>query len=126
MWNSSLSYQLRPNCDVPLYQFSVEKSSVYDDNVARVFAFAFVLPFRLAKRAFAFELLFAFALLLLLLLMLASAMIRINPPIPMNKSTAPIPRIHGQRLRFCGAIGGIGDHCGGGVDGGCGGICPGP
>src|SRR6478736_6193787 len=123
MWNSSSSYQLRPNEDVPLYQFSVEKSSVYEDNVARVFAFAFVLPLRFAQRALAFALLFAFELLLLLP-MLASAMIRINPPIPMNTNTAPMPRIQGQTLRFCGAIGGIGDHCGGGADDS--GICPGP
>jgi hypothetical protein len=42
----------------------------------------------------------------------------------MNTSTAPMPRIHGQTLRFCGAIGGMGDHWGGGVEDG--GICPGP
>src|SRR5688572_13849215 len=56
--------------------------------------------------------------------MLASTMIRTTTPIPMNTSTAPMPRIHGQTLRFCGVNGGIGDHCGGGgVDGGG---CPGP
>lgn len=59
------------------------------------------------------------------------AKIKITTPIPMKTSTAPIPRIHGQALRFCGVDGGIGLHAGGagggiGCDGGGGvGICEG-
>jgi hypothetical protein len=105
------------------FQSSVEKSSVKDDNVERVFVLL-VFELRLDTRVFEFTFVFAFPLLLLFPPMLASAMIKMTTPIPMKASTAPIPRIHGQTLRFCGVIGGIGDHCGGGV---CdGGICPGP
>jgi hypothetical protein len=108
-----------------VYQVSAEKSSVWDANVERVLALVFV-AFEL-RFASLFELVFEFVFELLLLLppMLASTIIRMTTPTPINASTAPIPRIHGQTLRFCGVIGGIGDHCGGGgVE--AGGICPGP
>jgi hypothetical protein len=92
-----------------------------------VFAFVFAaFELRFASR---FEFAFEFVFALLLFPMLANTTIRITTPIPLNTSTAPIPRIHGQTLRFCGVIGGIGDHWGGGgVDGGGidGGGCPGP
>jgi hypothetical protein len=58
-----------------------------------------------------------FELLLLALVILATARIRITTPIPINTNTAPMPRSHGQTLRFCGAVGGIGDHAGGGCGG---------
>src|ERR1044072_5555728 len=80
------------------------------------------LVLRLARREFAFELEFA---LLLLSLMLANTITRMSAPTPMKTTIAPIPKIHGQTLRFCGGItGGIGDHGGGGVEGG--GAWPGP
>ncbi|PYS21597.1 MAG: hypothetical protein DMF72_16700 [Acidobacteria bacterium] len=54
--------------------------------------------------------------------MLATATIKMTTPITIKTSTAPIPKIHGQTLRFCGCAGGIGDQAGGdGGWGGCGG-----
>lgn len=76
------------------------------------------LEFRLDQRVLALFALTALLLLLLLLLMLASAIIKMKTPMPMNASTAPIPKIQGHTLRFGAAIGGIGDHTGGGVEGG--------
>src|SRR5256885_15132949 len=128
MWYSSLSYQMFPYCDGPTPQLEVEKSSVYEVSDERVFefsfAFVFVLPFvfRLAL-AFRFAVRFVLAFarrLLLSFVILAIAKIRITKPIPMKTSTAPIPNIQGQTLRFCGAGGGIGDQAGGGA-GLCGG-----
>src|SRR5437773_7040205 len=125
-----------PYCEGPVPQLCVEKSSVklVSDDRALEFSFAsefvlrfvFVFVFRFATRfAFALPLLF-----LLLLVTLAIAKIRITTPMPMKTSTAPMPSNHGQTLRFCGADGGIGLHCGGGAagcwGGGCGGgTCPG-
>src|SRR5204863_6720804 len=84
------------------------------------FMFRFELLLRLVLR---FMLVFAFAtrLLLLVFVTFTIAKIRIASPIPRKTSTAPIPKSHGQTLRFCGAAGGIGDHggcCGGGGGGG--------
>src|SRR5437762_13759105 len=120
MWYSSSWYQIRPYCDVPVPHVSEEKSSVNEDKSERTFALVlaivFEFTFRFAKRKL---LLFELASrLLLLLLMLAIARTRMTRPIPMNMSTAPIPRIHGQTLRFCGTMGGIGDQTGGGIDAG--------
>ena len=57
---------------------------------------------------------------------LAIANTRITSPIPKNTRTAPIPRIHGHALRFCGCAMGIGDQAGGGVGGGVSdGVAPG-
>src|ERR1041384_8421614 len=121
MWYSSSSYLMLPYCEGPVPHSSLEKSSVKVVRDERVLAlsFAFVpveFTFRLVLRfAMRFELL---PLLLLSLVMLAMAKIKITTPIPMNTRTAPMPSNHGQTLRFCGAGGGIGDHCGGGGAGG--------
>jgi hypothetical protein len=87
------------------------------------FALRLLLVFRLAFR---FVLVFALAirLPLFVLVIFVIANIRITSPMPINTSTAPIPRSQGQTLRFRGALGGIGDHAGGGWGGG-GGVCPG-
>ena len=93
-----------------------------DDEVDRVPVFAFdsefALEFRLAKRALLLFELVAARLLLLSLVILAMAKIRITTPMPMNTSTAPMPRIHGQTLRFWVCGGGIGAQAGGGAGGG--------
>src|SRR5438132_5959640 len=120
-----------PYWDEPERQSCFEKSSVKLVSDERVFVFslllAFVLSlvfllvfvFRLAVR-FAFVFVFATRLLLSFVI-LAIAKIKMTSPIPRNTSTAPIPRSHGQTLRFCGATGGIGDHAGGGCGGAGGG-----
>src|SRR2546423_9249726 len=57
--------------------------------------------------------------------MLAKTTIKMRAPTPRKTRIAPMPRIHGHALRFCGGItGGIGDQAGGGVEDG--GVCPGP
>jgi hypothetical protein len=92
---------------------------VKDDKVDRVFVLSFVSEF-----AFLFALRFAtrelelFELLLLVFVILAIAKISMTTPITINTKTAPMPRIHGKALRFCGVGGGIGDHAGGGGGGG--------
>src|ERR1041385_3501841 len=129
MWYSSLSYQVRPEVIVPVHQVSSEKSSVTDVSDERVFALSFELllslmfrllfVFRFALR-FVLVLAFASRLLLLVFVIFVIATIRIINPITMKTSTAPMPRSHGQTLRFDGG-GGIGDHwgcCGGGGGGG--------
>src|SRR5215510_1221507 len=116
-----------PNCEGPVPQLWVEKSSVKDVNDERVLVFSllsefvlmFSLLFVLRLATFEFEL-FELLLAVLLFVTLAMAKTRITSPIPTNTSTAPIPRIHGQTLRFWAAGGGMGDQ-GGWAGGGGGG-----
>src|SRR6267378_1025228 len=104
-----------PNCDGPVPQLCVEKSSVNVVRSERVFAllFALALAFRFAGRLLLFP-----ALLLFSFATLAIANIRMTTPMPIKTSTAPMPNTQGQTLRFCGWTGGSGDQDGGGVGGG--------
>src|SRR6185503_18548191 len=107
-----------PNCDGPVPQLCVEKSSVKVVRSERVLVFEFVLTVRFAARLLLFPL--ELLLLLLLLATLAIASIRITTPMPIKTSTAPIPSSQGHTLRFCVCGGGIGDQAGGAEGGGCG------
>src|SRR5436305_1936452 len=98
MWYSSSEYQARPSSQVPVPQFSFEKSSVKDDGVELVFVFSLVLSefvflLRLADFQLAlFELLELFATRLPLLSLVTRATMTINTitPIPIKTSTAPM------------------------------------
>src|SRR5260370_5173668 len=106
------------NCDGPVPQLCVEKSSVKVVRSERVFALLFALALALELEVavrFAERLLLFPRLLLLSLATLAIANIRMTTPMPIKASTAPIPNSQGQTLRFCGCTGGIGDQDGGGV-----------
>jgi len=126
-----------PYCDEPERQSGFEKSSVKLVSDERAFVFSLLLAFQFSlvfllvfvfRLAVRFEFVFEFEFatrLLLSFVILAIAKIKMTSPIPRNTSTAPIPRSHGQTLRFCGATGGIGDQAGGGGGGGGGGAaCP--
>ncbi len=121
-----------PNCDSPVPQVLCEKSSVKVARVEREFVFVFVFVSSVFVFLFALRLatrvLELFELLLLVLVTLKATKTRIPPPISINTSTAPIPRSHGQMLRFCAAGGGMGDQAGGGaadIGGGACCTCPG-